>query len=238
LELATLAFAVLNIILYTLWWDKPLGVACPVPVHLCHRTTLDASLEPPPPPLFHHHPSAFAGFRTYFFKKFKEKGLFALVYISIFKPILIIENCVAEVGCDAIPDSPTQLSVPTFYAPDSSNNGFAGLIGFIVSVIFGGIHCIAWSLGFPSVPEEYVWRASAVATTTIPFILGLTGVFASAGSCPHEFFKFLVPLILYFSILVYCLSRAALLILPFLALRSLAPGSLLDFKWSSFIPHI
>ena len=34
LELATLAFAFLNGILYFLWWDKPIDVACPVPVHL------------------------------------------------------------------------------------------------------------------------------------------------------------------------------------------------------------
>lgn len=34
LEVATLAFAVLNGILYFFWWDKPLEVACPVPVYL------------------------------------------------------------------------------------------------------------------------------------------------------------------------------------------------------------
>jgi hypothetical protein len=34
LELATLVFAALNGILYFFWWDKPLGVACPVPVYL------------------------------------------------------------------------------------------------------------------------------------------------------------------------------------------------------------
>ena len=55
LELATLAFAVLNIILYALWWHKPLAVACSVRVHLRHPTTSDRS-EPPP------HSSAFARF--------------------------------------------------------------------------------------------------------------------------------------------------------------------------------
>ena len=34
LELATVAFAVLNGILYFLWWYKPLDVACPLPVYL------------------------------------------------------------------------------------------------------------------------------------------------------------------------------------------------------------
>ena len=34
LELATFAFAVLNGILYFLWWNKPLDVRCPVRVYL------------------------------------------------------------------------------------------------------------------------------------------------------------------------------------------------------------
>ena len=33
LELVTLSFAILNGVLYFLWWNKPLNVQCPVPVH-------------------------------------------------------------------------------------------------------------------------------------------------------------------------------------------------------------
>ncbi|KAF8802854.1 hypothetical protein BYT27DRAFT_7172357 [Phlegmacium glaucopus] len=39
LELVTLAFSVLNAILYFLWWNKPLGVSRPVPIHLCRPTS-------------------------------------------------------------------------------------------------------------------------------------------------------------------------------------------------------
>ena len=39
LELATLAFAVLNGLLYFLWWNKPQDVACPVSVYLCHPSS-------------------------------------------------------------------------------------------------------------------------------------------------------------------------------------------------------
>ena len=172
-----------------------------------------------------------------------DKGLFALVYISIIKLFRITYNGVTEmVMCDTIPDSPAQLSVPTFYAPDSPNDHkkiIAILIGSIAGVLFGGTQCIAWSFGFPSVPEEYIWRASAIATTTIPFIFGLEIVIdATSKFCLHYVGRFLARWIAAFSIPAYCLSRAALLILPFFALRSLPPGSLLDFKWSSLIPHI
>ncbi|KAG1814746.1 uncharacterized protein BJ212DRAFT_350281 [Suillus subaureus] len=33
LEVGTLAFAVLNFVIYTVWWNKPLNVQCPHPVH-------------------------------------------------------------------------------------------------------------------------------------------------------------------------------------------------------------
>ncbi|KAG1897027.1 uncharacterized protein F5891DRAFT_957732, partial [Suillus fuscotomentosus] len=33
LEVGTLAFAVLNFLTYAAWWDKPLNVQCPHPVH-------------------------------------------------------------------------------------------------------------------------------------------------------------------------------------------------------------
>ena len=157
LELATLAFAVLNIILYMVWWHKPLGVACPVPVHLRHPTTSEASLEPPLLPLFHHHSSAFACFRAYFFKKFKEEGLFAIVHIFVLKPFTIIVEGVCEtVFCDTIPDSPAQFSVPTFDTPHSPDDEFVTLLGPSIGILFGGIHCIAWSFDFPSVPEIHL----------------------------------------------------------------------------------
>ena len=250
MEFATLAFAVLNIIFYFLWWDKPLAVACSVPVHLRDPTTSEVFFEPPSPPLS-HHPSAFARFGAYFCEKFKEKGLFALVYIFVIKPFMIILRGVRDMlACNSIPHRlPSDLSVPTFYAPDSPNHGFSVLHGVIFGVLFGGIHCIAWSFGFPSSPEEYIWRASAVAITTTPSIFYLTlDIMIGPGIdfLSHGFgllilivvFSILKILIVVFLIPVYCLSRAALLILPFLALRSLPLGSLLDFKWSSFIPHI
>jgi len=72
LELATLAFAVLNTILYGLWWEKPLGAACSVRVQLRHPNTSDRSKPPP-------HPSAFARFSAYFSTIFNDLGLFAFV---------------------------------------------------------------------------------------------------------------------------------------------------------------
>jgi len=41
LEIVTLAFAILNIITYWLWWDKPFDARCPVPIYLKTEYDLD-----------------------------------------------------------------------------------------------------------------------------------------------------------------------------------------------------
>ena len=43
LELSTLAFAVLNGVMYYLWWNKPLGVNCAIPVYLADDDDLSES---------------------------------------------------------------------------------------------------------------------------------------------------------------------------------------------------
>ena len=44
----------------------------------------------------------------------------------------------------------------------------------LVTMVFGGIHCIAWSFAFPSTTEQLLWRISSIAITGIP--LAFVGV--------------------------------------------------------------
>jgi len=144
-------------------------------------------------------------------------------------------------SCVVISDSSNRLSVPTFYAPPSQNDDLAVWIGSIVGILFGGIHCIAWFFPFPSIIEEYIWRASAVAITAIPvffFIEFLINKRISDKSRFKGLFKLFQHSMAFFCIVVYLVARIALLVVPFLVLRSLPPGSLSAIKWSSFIPHI
>ncbi|KAF8805913.1 hypothetical protein BYT27DRAFT_6651276 [Phlegmacium glaucopus] len=45
LEVVTVAFATLNGVVYYLWWNKPVGIACPIPVHLLPPLTDVPSLS-------------------------------------------------------------------------------------------------------------------------------------------------------------------------------------------------
>ena len=242
LELATLAFSALNIVLSIIWMYKPLGVAYPFQVQL----RPSGPLHSPSPQ--HSSPSTFRRFRTYFYIRFKKKGMFAPIYMFIIEPFNVAWSSVTDlITCEVLPQVPNQFSVPTFYAPSSSkepNDKLATLpfvIGLCVGILFGGIHCVAWYFDFPSNVERYIWRTSAVSITAIPLIFFLivenVRMQTTDDACFHDFSGLRI-LAVYISIVLYCISRAALVVLPILSLRCLPQEALLDFQWSSFIPHI
>ena len=235
LELATLAFSALNIALFILWMNKPLGVAYPFQVHLRPQAIRPLLSPPSQDP----SQSAFRRFLAYLYIRFKKKWLLAPIYIFIIEPFNIAWSSVNDlITCETLP--PNQFSVPTFYAPSSPNDIFATLIGLCVGILFGGIHCFAWFFEFPSPTELYIWRTSAVTITAIPliFFLIVENVrMQITDACFHDFSSLRI-LTVYFSIVLYCISRAALVVLPILSLRCLPPEALEDFQWSSYIPHI
>ena len=229
LELATVAFSALNIVLSIIWMNKPLGVAFPFQVHLRPSGPLHS------PSLQHSTQSTFGRFRAYFHIRFKKRGLFAPIYIFIIEPFNTAWSSVKDlITCETLPQVPNQFSVPTFYAPSSPNDILATLIGLCVGILFGGIHCVAWYFDFPSNAEEYIWRTSAVTITSIPliFFLIVENVRLQITDACFQDFSSLRILTVYASIVFYCISRAALVVLPILSLRCLPPEALLEDRKS------
>jgi len=306
LELATLAFAVLNGLLSFLWWNKPQDVACPSPVYLCHpssmskreagtQTTDPEYGENPDHDLSFIHSDSSCTTKVsgdedlnsendqLLAKKMESTSLklhtsaFAryirrLEYMVWFSICIVWRPVILMATCNTITDS-RPLSVPTFYAPytDSVNDNskvdtswfhnsesLSAIIAIIVGILFGGIHCIAWSFTFLSVAERSIWTTSSVFITAVPFAWGSIEVLAaplrliiksikrwydpdskSVGEFSHpsylrKFHEYTGRI----TLVVYFASRAALLVLPLIALRSLSPDSLFDINWSSYIPHI
>jgi len=238
LELATVAFSALTIALSILWMNKPLAVTYPFRVNLLAP---DARLDPFPG----HSPSSQYSsqptsrrFRAYFCNRFKEKGLFAPIYIFIIEPFIVVWSSMKDlITCETLPKDPNQSSVPTFYAPSSPIDIVAAFVGLCVGIIFGGLHCVGWYFEFPSSAETFIWRTSAATITAIPLILFLI-VDNVRMQITDADFSSLRSLTVYFLIVLYCISRAALVVLPILSLRCLSTEELLDFQWTSFIPHI
>jgi hypothetical protein len=136
-------------------------------------------------------------------------------------------------------DQPKDLEkrVDTFHPAKWAGNRSTYLVP-IMTLAFGGIHCIGWSFTFPSSTEQTLWRVASLSITSLPIAILSLSVLEYViedklhfdGSC--EFVTFILLLFL------YILGRLVLLVLPFLSLRSLPPAAFHVVQWTSFIPHV
>ena len=210
LEVMTLAYAALNILVYALWWEKPLNVQ--EVIYVGGRA------------------SASVG---------RTEGT-----INVWD---IIEN-----------------------ATGSLINGGQGDVSILfvllpaVGILFGGVHCFAWSFPFPTGLEKVLWRVCAVYCTASPFILTAGGalylaadndvipswiksVFSSIGNCIewltdlHPVFEWGIVLIAFTLVssppIFYVICRIILVVLTFTSLRAPPAGVFEATSWTSFLPH-
>ena len=76
---------------------------------------------------------------------------------------IYIATCVSQSNPDEI----------RFYArPDVVGGGYALHVfsAIVIGTIFGGLHCVAWNFTFPSVIEQWIWRAMSLTLTVIPSV--------------------------------------------------------------------
>jgi hypothetical protein len=208
LEIMTVAFAFLNFVTYIFWWNKPLNVTCPI------RIVLKEGHSAPQP----RSPEI----------------------VSLWDRLLRIFTLM-----DPDRDGTLQVDllrekrVSTFYAgsiDDESKSYWTLMIAeILIAMIFGGIHCIAWSFSFPTHVEQILWRVSSIAIISIPFFFLMLVRASSFLDLVPDIFAFL-PVI--FLPLIYVFSRLVLLILSFTSLRSLPASALYTVRWTTFIPHV
>jgi len=242
LELATVAFAGLNFVIYLLWRDKPLNVQCGTRVYKKRTTGEDGD---------DGHVEDTVGFWAALrdalsnlpaaivrgpFEWEEVPWLARIVGWPIMKPLFIM------IGEDD--DKMGEMRVTTFY-PRKWEDTTVTLRAFLVIVVasaFGGIHCIGWSFTFPSSTERTLWRVAAVSITSVPITLLLPIYLADLIPYASEHVEHVVlPIVVFLcglQLLLYILSRLTLLILPFLCLRSLSPEVYHVVHWTSLIPHV
>jgi len=238
LELATVAFAALNLVIYLLWWDKPLNVQRGVRVYkLKKRPTeehvddgdaeastgfwvalRDAYFDLPATILRGPHLDGFD----------QMPWLVRVIWWPILTPLAILS------GQDGKYEDLTKVG--TFYPCEWVRMPLRG--GFLVSAIasaFGAIHCIGWSFTFPSSSEKYLWRFASVSIFGIPIIF--VPLRLAFSKFPDKYDVIGIPIVM-FQVMLYISCRLILLVLPFLCLRSLPPAAYLVAQWTSFIPHL
>jgi len=252
LEVVTLAFAILTGVIYYFWWDKPLDVRCSVPVQLLkdnlnadHRrnpsTPIQVGTATPNPPLTRMQ--QFQAFRKH--ACMQHGTLLGLGYVFIGFPLSRFWYGLGDMLVSRLPGKKA-LRVPTFYSPSDEiyDNGISFPLVICVAIIFGGIHCIAWSFHFATLRERWAWRISAILVSGLPTFLMVSMYLLSAinkiGGIDgmDDAYDSMWRCILMPVGFLYFISRIILLILPFVALRALLPGAYVQLDWVSFLPHI
>ncbi|KAF7984843.1 hypothetical protein HWV62_10793 [Athelia sp. TMB] len=205
LEVMTLAYTVITVAMYIVWWHKPLNISCAVRV-----------------------PE----------EEIEEKGVEKYDSIGERFGVYIIGNQ------DSYVDLRECCRVPTFWAGDRNGGDalIADIIALLVAMVFGAVHCIAWSDGFRTPLEQQLWRTSTITVVAVPpalaavlvaamlieQILALSNELVTIGIV-----SFYVPLAL-----MYVAARLALIVISFTSLSILPVAAYQTVQWTTFVPHI
>ena len=209
LEVLTLAYTVITLIMYMVWWRKPLNVSCAIRVPV--EELMGSEM-----------PNDDVSSRQW-----------------------IVNYIVGSQ--DAHVDLRRCSRVPTFWAgkPDRNLCVTGNIIALFVAIVFGAVHCIAWSYAFQSRIEQQLWRASAIAITAVPATIAVVygavrlPCVATLKSTPTP--RLLLPVLRAFYVpmaLIYIMARLILIVISFNSLRTLPFTAYQTVQWTVFAPHI
>jgi hypothetical protein len=214
LEVATLAFAVVNVFMWLLWWGKPHHIQRPIPIG---------------PSEWRQGNESAANLLTLWDK-------FMALLIGSYSDSISNEISSTSGSFTAVPIlwSMDQDKI------DGPMGAIAFLMQSLVGTLFGAIHCAAWNANFPSTAEMWAWRASSLLVAGTP-VIGCIGALASIfddETIPFRDATRILKFVFVPAIPSYFLARTFLILIPFTTLRALPPGAFIDVDWSVYIPHL
>ncbi|KAJ7874549.1 hypothetical protein B0H14DRAFT_3859811 [Mycena olivaceomarginata] len=216
LEVATLAFAVVNVFIWLLWWNKPLDVQRPMAV------------GPPvgPPKPLKERPITPA-----------QISRVAQFFFSIFGT--------SETNDDYSPLSSTSVPSFWSPTLDDNLQFVTVGITALAGSVFGAIHCAASITDFPTAAEMWMWRSGSQVIAAMPAVALLmflpTWAIHKTAFEKTKVGTVIANILAWIAIravLTYIPTRLILIPLPFAALRSLPQSAFVDVDWSRYIPHI
>ncbi|KAF9038098.1 hypothetical protein BJ165DRAFT_1531993 [Panaeolus papilionaceus] len=261
LEISTLAFAVLNFVVYVLWWDKPFDVRSQIFIPVPSRQD-DNSTEVLQVEHLQSKPLIEVTARKYLAKKWNHaKGSFASTSLDepldflTFLPSVMFGLFVSPFSDLFVEYSVSTANSKRAYEDDKStcqdnhcwfmrqlfNPWTQWALVSAIAVVFGGVHLIAWPFRFPSDTEKWLWRGSAIALVAPAISFQAIQLARAYGGKPRSSVPGVIMVISMICAqltgIAYFLARFIILILPFTSLRKLAPGALTEINWAALIPH-
>ncbi|THU84845.1 hypothetical protein K435DRAFT_970990 [Dendrothele bispora CBS 962.96] len=250
LEIVTVAFALLNIATYVLWWNKPQRVRYPVRIDIhCrrHSSRKPAFSSWTLSSLIDSSSSSSSKSEV----KVKENGSVKRRVEHGWKSFTDWINGLSTIGVIFLPILPFLYNI--FHLSKSEGSYQTGLesdppslylIVISLFLVFGGIHCLPWNSTFPTNMEQLLWRVSAVTVTAFPlvwFLLFEVGLVLDVYTLRRAIkliYTTIKIVVLFFLPLVYICARITLIVIAFMELQALPPSAYQTVDWARFIPHI
>ncbi|KAG8826598.1 hypothetical protein FRC19_008528 [Serendipita sp. 401] len=231
LEVVTLGYTFLNLVLYAIWWDKPQNVKRPIRV-FCGELS-DRTDE----------------------QWMSKQGMETVGWSDeLIDSVLGTQD--QHVDLRSMKQTPTFYSgnpprkwslatLPIEY--------FAMMMAALIGGMVGGIHFLGWSSPFPTHKMLILWRCGSVLMTSaaLPTVLLFIALpFWAFVERVNAFVKAIldwtiIPIgVLVFSLLcflapfAYITGRVITLVLAFRTLASLPPNAFRSIRWTNFFPHI
>jgi hypothetical protein len=247
LELVTAAFVLLNSITYALWWDKPFNVNYPVCVmrkHVCGPSAEEKAASGEKEVGWKEREAAGERFKSSLSSTRKMQDQWSRVRCGCSRREVRegVAGPLRDFLAPFFSMATHHVDDETFFAGKNEDDKQAVNVrhrALMVSILFGAIHCIAWSFSFPSLAELTSWRVSSIAITTIPpFMMALHSI--PEGYFGHfpVFGQIAVAILFVLLPILYIFARVSLLILPFMALSSLPPVAFQTIHWTNLLPHV
>jgi len=146
LEISTLAFAIVSLALYILWWDKPQSVGIQMLIHpslkLVDKTVL------------------------------KEESTSDHTIKLLFAPLGITKRDQWRTQLRV----PSMWWTDSEFEIGGIEDLRPVLLPSAIGLFFGAVHCIAWKFYFPTIMERTLWRVCAVAVGIGPALVLLIGL--------------------------------------------------------------
>ncbi|KAH8751560.1 hypothetical protein BGZ57DRAFT_774831 [Hyaloscypha finlandica] len=157
-----------------------------------------------------------------------------------------------ELGPAPIPNDATHcgaaLELPEFVFEALSRNSEIATLAFgavVDGTLFGGLHCLAWDISFPTFWEALTWRISSIIICVLPplsivpvgFWIRSNPWWEESARMVSPTTRFILSLVLVVVFIVpYVLARLFLMFEIFRSLFFLPPDAFID-TWSGSFPH-
>ncbi|KAI1459652.1 hypothetical protein F4805DRAFT_472751 [Annulohypoxylon moriforme] len=223
LEIAVLAYAACTICVFFLCLSKPQDVQVP--------TMLPAGSSPFREPIVHaidkHRRNRLLGSNK------------LVSWFGATRPFAAVSDIMEGKGINPGP-LPNDAVIPYIYVEDNVRIGnlvfnWIDIGCFVAGIIFGGIHCAAWTSHFPTPTERVVWQIACVCIVgLLPILIPVKWADRNVESRKiHHVMSFLEVLIC----LGYFLARLYLIVEIFRTLCFQPPSAFIA-TWTSEMPHI